>query len=150
MTREFKILHKKASNMPKFISMNRRTMNISNLQLKYKLWISKEDGKDVLGKGGAKLLESIDELQDLGKATERMKCSYKYAWNLLQKIKNRYGESPVITHRGGVGGGGGIELSDFGRKLLIYYKKCEKYIDTAIKKAELELVKLNQDKTTLK
>ena len=137
---------KKASNIAKFIPSNRKTMDTSNLHIKYKLWISKEDGKDVLGKGGAKLLESIDELRDLGKATERMNCSYKHAWNILDKIKKRYGESPVITHRGGSGGGGGIELSDFGRKLLIYYKKCEKYIDEAIKKVESELIEIDHEK----
>lgn len=116
-------------------------MESTNLQIKYKIWIQKKDGKDILGKGGAKLLKAIDELHDLGKAREVLNCSYKYAWNILQKIKQRFGMSPVITHRGGKGGGGGIELSDFGRQLLTYYNKCESYIDAAIKKAESEFSK---------
>ena len=112
-------------------------MTPQNLFIKYKIWLQKETGEDVLGKGGADLLEAIQEFQDLGKATEQMKCSYKHAWNILQKIKKRYGENPVLTFRGGSGGGGGIKLSEFGLKLLRFYKKFENYIENALQNSEL-------------
>ena len=125
-------------------------MKVSDIQIRYKLWLHKgtsgevleEAGrkkKDILGKGGAELLEAIDELHDLGKATQRMNCSYKYAWNILQKIKKRAGEDPVITHRGGKGGGGGIELSEFGHDLLKLYKKCQEFVENALKNVAEEL-----------
>ncbi len=112
-------------------------MNEFDIQIKYKIWLQKENGDDVLGKGGADLLESINKVQDLGKATEIMKCSYKYAWNILKKIEKRYGKSPVITHRGGKGGGGGVELSEFGTKLLRVYRKFENYIENALENSDL-------------
>ena len=125
-------------------------MKVSNIQIRYKLWLHKgktgevleETGgkkQDILGKGGAELLEAIDELRDLGKATQKMNCSYKYAWNILQKIKRRAGQDPVVTHRGGKGGGGGIELSEFGRDLLNFYRKCQELVETALKNATTEL-----------
>jgi len=112
-------------------------MDNSEIQIKYKIWLRKKTGEDVLGKGGADLLQAIDQLRDLGKATKQVNCSYKYAWNILQKIKERYGENPVITHRGGTGGGGGIELSEFGQKLLRIYRKFENYIENALNNSEL-------------
>jgi molybdate transport system regulatory protein len=112
-------------------------MNDPEIRIKYKIWLQKKTGEDVFGKGGAALLQAIDQHHDLGKATKNLKCSYKYAWNILQKIKDRYGENPVITHRGGLGGGGGIELSDFGRKLLRLYTKFESYIESALKNSDL-------------
>ena len=112
-------------------------MKNSNIQIKYKIWLQRDTGEDILGKGGADLLEAIKEFQDLGKATKIMKCSYKHTWNILQKIKKRYGESPVVTFRGGSGGGGGIKLSEFGQKLLRFYKKFENYVDHALHNSEL-------------
>ena len=112
-------------------------MNTQDIQIKYKIWLQKETGEDFLGRGGADLLQAINQFHDLGKATKIMKCSYKYAWNILQKIKKRYGENPVITHRGGSGGGGGIELSKFGHKLLRIYKKFENYVENALKNSDL-------------
>ncbi|MFX1294480.1 MAG: winged helix-turn-helix domain-containing protein [Promethearchaeota archaeon] len=114
-------------------------MKAPDVQIKYKLWLHKRKNGDILGKGGADLLDAINEFQDLGKATQKMKCSYKYAWNILQKIKERSGKNPVITHRGGAGGGGGMKLSKFGHDLLIFYRKCQNYIETALKKAASEL-----------
>ncbi|MHA1131513.1 MAG: winged helix-turn-helix domain-containing protein [Candidatus Helarchaeota archaeon] len=112
-------------------------MKKSDIHIKYKVWLQKETGEDVLGKGGADLLDAINQFHHLGKATKKMKCSYKYAWNILKKIEKRYGTSPVSTHRGGKGGGGGIELSDFGKKILRVYRKFETYIENALQNSEL-------------
>ncbi|MHA1267017.1 MAG: TOBE domain-containing protein [Candidatus Helarchaeota archaeon] len=109
----------------------------SEIVIKYKIWLQKSDGTDLLGKGGADLLDAIQQYRNLGKATKKMQCSYKYAWNLLQKIKKRFGKNPVITFRGGPGGGGGIKLSEFGEKLLRIYKRFTNYIDHALNNPEL-------------
>ena len=121
----------------KVFNLGEIRMMDEEIQIKYKIWLRKKTGEDVLGKGGAALLQAIDQFRDLGKATKQVKCSYKYAWNILQKIKERYGENPVITHRGGTGGGGGIELSEFGHKILRIYRKFENYIENALNNSEL-------------
>ncbi|NHI92495.1 MAG: molybdenum-dependent transcriptional regulator [Candidatus Lokiarchaeota archaeon] len=103
-----------------------------DLKLKYKIWLEKQT-KNIMGKGGAALLEQIKIHKNLGKAAKELGYSYKYAWNILKKIKNKTGEEPVITYKGGTGGGGGIELTDFGEKLLIIYNTFNDYVEDAIK-----------------
>jgi len=108
---------------------------MSEIKLKYKIWLERE-GFNILGKGGAQLLSLIEKYGDLGKAAKEMKCSYKHAWNIIQKIKLRY-KSPVITYKGGKGGGGGIELSKEGKKLLQLYRRFDEFIQDFLKNPEL-------------
>ena len=98
----------------------------------YKIWISNEDGAYILGHGGAKLLELIDQTKDLGKAGKIMSMSYRKAWNMIQKIKNDTGLNPVTTHRGGVGGGGGIELTQDGKDLVDSFAKFSEHFERAM------------------
>ena len=113
-------------------------MEPSELYPHYKIWLSKrrnkkkEKGNYVLGGGGAELLRLISEEKDLGKAAKKLNISYKKAWNILHKMKENCGESPVISHRGGKGGGGGIELSETGSLLLEMYQKFENFFKSAI------------------
>lgn len=109
---------------------------MTDITINYKIWIEK-NGKNILGKGGAKLLELIRQTGDLGKASQEMPCSYKHAWNILRKIKERYNESPVKTYKGGKGGGGGIELSSLGKKLLRIYNRFQEFIQDSLKNPEL-------------
>ena len=105
-------------------------------ELNYKIWLEK-NGETILGKGGAYLLNLIDQFRDLGKAAKEMNCSYKHAWNILRKIKQRYEESAVITYKGGKGGGGGIKLSPLGKKLLRRYNRFNELIQDFINNPEL-------------
>ncbi len=115
--------------------------NIEDLKPKIKLgvkfWLEFED-KSVLGSGWAELLEKIKKNED-GSLTQAAKeCthkkkegySYKYAWNILKRIENRTGMSPVITGKGGPGGGGWVKLNDWGLYLLEIYKK---YLNEIVK-----------------
>ncbi|MCP4763988.1 MAG: ModE family transcriptional regulator [archaeon] len=111
-------------------------MKTNDLKSECKIWLSKQNGDYVIGGGGAKLLDAIDKARDLGKAAELLGISYRKSWNILQKIKKNSGENPVITHRGGKGGGGGMELSETGKILLKSYKKFENYIEKAISEFE--------------
>ena len=103
-------------------------MEPSELHPRYKIWLSKkrtkrkEKGNYILGGGGAELLRLISEEKDLGKAAKKLNISYKKAWNILHKMKENCDESPVISHRGGKGGGGGIELLCL--KQALFYSKC--------------------------
>lgn len=112
-------------------------MNDPGLKFNYKIWISKKKTDEyILGTGGSQLLKEIRETHDLGKASTNMNISYRKAWNILQKIKKNSGENPVITHKGGTGGGGGIELSESGNHLLESYIKLENFIQKAIEEFE--------------
>ena len=83
------------------------TKEKEDLKLKYKIWLEMQS-KNILGKGGAALLEQIKKHKNLGVASKELGYSYKYAWNKLKKIKEKSGgKEAVITHKGGTGGGGG-------------------------------------------
>jgi molybdate transport system regulatory protein len=96
-----------------------------------KVWIEL-DGKRVLGKGGAAILEHIDKLQSISKTAERLGMSYRYVWNYLNEVKSVMGEPIVETFKGGRVGGGGARLNDLGKYLLSEYSRIslgvEKYV----------------------
>jgi len=111
-------------------------LSLDDIEIAYKIWL-KRDKENILGKGGAALLENIDRLGDIGKAAKELGYSYKYAWNIIQKIKRRFGEPPVETFKGGVGGGGGSKITDLGRRLINYYRTFESYITHALNNSDL-------------
>jgi molybdate transport repressor ModE-like protein len=112
--------------------------------LKFWLEFQDEDRKNILGSGWAKLLDSIndtdmDEPKSLTKAALECGYSYKYAWNILKKIKERSGRSPVETKKGGRGGGGWVKLNDWGQYLLKIYKTLFMELEDIEKKLEKSL-----------
>ena len=54
--------------------------------LSFKVWIDC-DGKPVLDKGGAQILEGINSERSLTKGAEKIGMSYRYVWNYIQKIE---------------------------------------------------------------
>jgi len=96
----------------------------SKLGFGVKLWLEFEN-QSILGSGWAKLLENIadNNAGSLTQAAKECGYSYKYAWNILKRIENRTGKSPVLTTKGGKGGGGGVQLTEWGHTLLTTYKE---------------------------
>ncbi|MEM3697148.1 MAG: LysR family transcriptional regulator [Candidatus Bathyarchaeia archaeon] len=92
----------------------------------YKIWIEYE-GKPVLGKGGAQILEQIEKEKSISKVAEKLGMSYRYVWSYLKKIEKVLGEPVIETYRGGKSGGGGAKLTKQGKKLLKDYKRFEDY-----------------------
>jgi molybdate transport repressor ModE-like protein len=111
-----------------------------------KFWLEIQDKgrKNILGSGWANLLECIDntdnsEPKSLTKAAKECGYSYKYAWNILNKIKERSGKSPVETRKGGLGGGGWVKLNNWGKYLLRTYKNLFTELEGIEKKLEKSL-----------
>ena len=93
----------------------------------YKIWIE-DDGKPILGRGGAEILEQIGKEKSISTAAKKLGMSYRYVWNYLQKIEKTAGEPVVETFRGGKSGGGGAQLTKLGKSLLGEYKRLEIYL----------------------
>ena len=121
--------------------------NIDNLKKKVgfgiKFWLEFQDRQreNILGSGWASLLESIyitnnNEPKSLTQAAKECGYSYKYAWNILNKIKERTGKSPVETKKGGTGGGGWVRLNEWGTYLLNTYKHLLTELQEVEKKLE--------------
>lgn len=108
------------------------TSNQKIIVPKFKIWLSDSDGNYLLGSGGATLLSAIEKHRNLNDASDELNISYRKAWNILNKIKKNYGKSPVVTHRGGSGGGGGMELSETGNMLLQKIKGIRKKFENII------------------
>jgi molybdate transport repressor ModE-like protein len=119
----------------------------SKIGLGVKVWLEFNNGepRNILGSGWAKLLNKINmgnknEKYSLTSAAEDCGYSYKYAWNILKRIEQRTGLSPVETGKGGPGGGGWVKLNEWGLLLLNTYnkvfeelKKIEKNLDSFIR-----------------
>jgi len=89
-----------------------------------KVWLEFR-GEPLIGKGGAKILETIKQVESISKASKKTGMSYRYVWNYLSKLERRLGKSVVSTFKGGKKGGGGAKLTDLGIKLLNEYKQAE-------------------------
>ena len=107
-----------------------------DFNIHYKFWLEavseSTDGRHGLGKGGIELLRAIRETGSLGRAAKKVGYSYKYAWNILRRIERLFGTEPVKAFRGGKGGGGGVELTDLGEKLIRYYDAFQSFLDATL------------------
>ncbi|MEM3576898.1 MAG: TOBE domain-containing protein [Candidatus Bathyarchaeia archaeon] len=100
-----------------------------------KIWIEHE-GKPIIGKGGAQILEQIEKQKSISKAAKNLGMSYRYVWSYLQKIESVLGASVIETFKGGKSGGGGAKLTALGKQLLDEYRHFEGYLSGALADAE--------------
>ena len=105
-----------------------------------KVWIEC-DGKPVLGKGGAEILQGINTEKSLTKAAQKVGMSYRYVWNYIQKIEKAVGEPIVETHKGGKTGGGGAQLTELGKNLVEEYRQLEGYLSDVLAGGKVPEVK---------
>jgi molybdate transport system regulatory protein len=97
----------------------------------FKFWIEFE-GKRVLGKGGAAILEQIKKEGSISRAAEKLGMSYRYVWNYLDEVRRIVGEPIVDTFKGGKSGGGGAKLTELGEYLLSEYNRISKSLEDFI------------------
>jgi molybdate transport system regulatory protein len=81
-----------------------------------------------LGPGKIALLESIAEQGSLTRAAAKLGMSYRYAWLLLEDLKNAFTE-PVTRATVGGRSGGGVELTKFGAEVVKRYHAATRRID---------------------
>lgn len=107
-------------------------------KIKSKIWIEL-NGKVLLGEGRVHLLKAIIDTGSLTKAAKSLNISYKKAWQLLDSV-NKSAKKPVTINTVGGKGGGGAELSEYGKSLVIAFddinKKCWTYLDKQLEKIE--------------
>jgi molybdate transport system regulatory protein len=111
-----------------------------NYKIKSRIWIE-ADGNILLGEGRVNLLKAIDEEGSLSKAAKSLKMSYKKAWSLIDAV-NKRSEKPVITTSIGGKGGGGAQLTAYGKSLVETFEtineNCWKFLDEQIKQSKLK------------
>jgi molybdate transport system regulatory protein len=81
-------------------------------------------GESSLGPGKIALLEHIHSSGSLSQAARELNMSYRRAWLLLDDLNHAFSE-PVSTASVGGAGGGGAQLTEFGRKLVETFRELE-------------------------
>lgn len=106
--------------------------------IKSRIWIE-SDGNMLLGEGRMQLLKAIEETGSLSKAAKSLNLSYKKAWHLLDSI-NKSAKRPATINTIGGKGGGGAQLTDYGKSLITTFdeinKNCWKFLDSQLEKIE--------------
>lgn len=107
-------------------------------RIKSRIWIESED-KVLLGEGRVHLLKAIQEMGSLSKAAKSLHISYKKAWQLLDSV-NKSAKKPVTINSIGGRGGGGAELTEYGKSLVLIFdeinKDCWEFLDKQLEKIE--------------
>lgn len=100
-------------------------------QIKSRIWVENSEGI-FLGEGRIRLLKAIEKEGSLSKAAKSMKMSYKKAWNLIDAINKSAPTAVVQTSTGG-SGGGGTELTAYGKQKIKDFEamkqRCWEFIE---------------------
>jgi molybdate transport system regulatory protein len=92
-------------------------------KLQARLEVETESGA-VLGSSRIRLLEAIEEHGSIAQAARRIPMSYKAAWDALDDLNN-LADAPVIERTVGGAGGGGTNLTEYGRKMVAMFRAIE-------------------------
>ena len=77
-----------------------------------------------IGPGKADLMQAIEATGSISAAARDMGMSYRRAWLLVDALNRCYREPLVATATGGQGGGG-AQVTGFGRTVLQRYREME-------------------------
>lgn len=99
------------------------------------------NGRRVLGKEGAEILEAVEKFGSIKAAAKELKMSYRFAWNYLVRMGKELGQLVVVTRRGGTPsarkkGGGGTSLTPVAKALLKEFKQTERIMRLTLSRIE--------------
>jgi molybdate transport repressor ModE-like protein len=94
---------------------------ITKLKPNWKIWLE-DQGTYVFGPGAYSILKSIRDTGTITKGAQSLGMSYRYAWGVIRKIERQLGVKLIMTHKGGIVGGGGATITDAGLKLIELYQ----------------------------
>jgi molybdate transport system regulatory protein len=122
-------------------SLNEMKHRKKTLQYAFRLYLN-IDGKRLIGKGGAEILDSIVRHRSITAAAEELGMSYRFVWNYLDRMKDRFGKPVIVTRRGGTlgtgrKGGGETILTPPVKALLKDYRTKEKLLHKALQATRL-------------
>jgi molybdate transport system regulatory protein len=80
--------------------------------------------KIALGPGKVELLRALLKTRSLNQAAQQLDMSYMRAWTLVKTINKCFREPVVVAERGGKTGGGMI-VTETGRRALALYEAIE-------------------------
>jgi molybdate transport system regulatory protein len=93
------------------------------LEFSGRFWLNRE-GHGYLGAGRVELLEQVDECGSISQAARRIGMSYKTAWDAVEAMNN-LADRPLVARATGGKGGGGTQLTDYGKQVIAAYRLME-------------------------
>ncbi len=122
-----------------------KKIDLNLARLNYKIWLSGDDDKGILGDGKWQILKSIEETGSLTAACKQLNLTYRRTWGDLKKIEQMLGFPLLEKSRGGTEGGA-TQLSPQGKKLVSSFDSFHQSVDDTIQQA---FIVLKEDLTNL-
>ena len=113
---------------------NNKIIDLNTVQLNYKIWLSDEQDKGILGDGKWRILKTIEEAGSLTAACKLLNLTYRRTWGDLKNIEQRLGFPLLEKSRGGKEGGAS-QLSPQGKKLVAAFDAFHQSVDGPIREA---------------
>ena len=88
-----------------------------------RFWIERH-AKTFLGPGRIELLEKIESGHSIAEAARQLGMGYKTAWDMLNSMNSLADEPVVISTKGGRRGGG-TTITDYGKKMIAFFRHIE-------------------------
>jgi molybdate transport system regulatory protein len=105
-----------------------------NIRFNYKIWLSTNEGINLLGDGKWKILKAIEEHGSLKAATENLGITYRRTWGDLKKIEELLG-FPLLETEGGGKDGGKTYLTAQGKLLVEAFNDFHEKVDVVMENA---------------
>lgn len=105
-----------------------------DIRFNYKIWLSTNDGINLLGDGKWKILKAIEEHGSLKAATDSLGITYRRTWGDLKKIEELLGFTLLEKERGGKDGGK-TNLTKKGKILVIAFDEFHEKVDIIMEDA---------------
>lgn len=113
--------------------------DMAQKQLHYSITVRVFGEEKCFGPGMAELLEQVDALHSLRKATISMNMAYSKAWRMIKTAEENLGFSLLTSVTGGRGGGG-AELTEDARRFLASFRQFETAVRQYADEAFLEII----------
>jgi molybdate transport system regulatory protein len=84
-----------------------------------------------IGPGKAELLEAIATAGSISAAAKRLGISYRRTWMLVDTM-NRCFREPVVDSSTGGPGGGGAQVTAFGKQVIASFHRMQARVDRAL------------------
>jgi len=98
------------------------------MRLRLKMWLESGERKPVMGDGLLRLLQAVQAHGSISKAAHELSVSYKQAWSRIKRAEKNLGVELVVTHSGGVDGGG-AHLTPAGKDFVMRYRMFREAAD---------------------
>jgi molybdate transport system regulatory protein len=84
-----------------------------------------------IGPGKAELLDAIASTGSISAAAKQLGISYRRTWLLVDTMNRCFREAVVSSATGGMGGGG-AQVTPFGKRVLASYRAMQSRVDRAL------------------